>query len=773
MAISNEELRLILTARDRMSGVISGSTRKLSAFQKMAGLAKGALGLMGKAATIAGGLIVGALGLQALRGVFRAGSALVQQAWDSAAAWERQEIALTALVSREVQAEAAIQKVISTQQVALQLTDKEAVARERTIKRLDDVNARIAIATQRMEEYSGKKKQSEATWMSMNEAMRKNLRTRDELIATLAMLEEKEGRIVTLTKTGTEYTLTQAEAYGRAAGRVAELQSWLEKLDLNSPFEAGSIQQTFRQALMFGFTTEEAQRLTVAMGDYTAATGASGVMMQRIAYNLGQIKSIGHVTGREIRDLANAGFPIVDVLANAMGVTKERLMEMVSEGLVPADVAVEAIVTTIERDFGGAMAKMAKHWTAFFAVIKKIKSIGLRKLFTPIAEAFGPTFTRVLDKLTSPEFQSRLEEIGFILGDKIGKWLEEAPANWEAFRKSAGEAIWDFFTNLKRLPEPLRTIGRLMGALVKGDITFKMFAELGLPKVKEQWDEFIQDSKDRWDEWVQDAKAGWGEVTATFEEEGFVRAFNVALDKMWGLLPKGLRDAIQSFDALWKSEWNKLWLGTTAISFEGGRMTGMVTRPGLRAKILKWGQDMATTLKEGFVGVVKDLELWIWSEDVQRNVTEKGYQMGAALARGLANLFGKGPVTEQEPLKSEFERSIEAIIEGFFDVGYKAASEFVRGFAEYLRPEPWDPSTAYGEWMAGQARRRRQGLPGENMPSGVSGELLERRRLERSGVILNFHQGAIIVNTQEAAVEAIAPYITTGIVAALRAAGIN
>lgn len=772
MAISNEELRLILTARDRMSSVIGGSTRSLSAFRKMTGLVGGALGLMGKVAGIAGGLIVGALGLQALRGVLRAGSALVQQAWDSAAAWERQEIALTALVSREVQAEAAIQKVISTRQIALELTDKENLARERAIKRLDDVNARIAIGTQRMEEYSQKKKQSEATWMSMNEAMRKNLRTRDELIVQLAILEEKEGRIITLTKTGTEYTLTQAEAYERAAGRVEELQSWLEKLDLNSPFEAGSIQQTFRQALMFGFTTEEAQRLTVAMGDYTAATGASGVMMQRIAYNLGQIQSIGHVTGREIRDLANAGFPIVDVLANAMGVTKERLMDMVSEGLVPADVAIEAIVSTIERDFGGAMAKMAKHWTAFFTVIGKIKQIGLRKLFTPIAEAFGPTFTRVLDKLTSPELQSRLEEIGFTLGDKIGKWLEEAPGQWEAFRKSAGEAIWDFFTNLKMLPEPLRNISKLIAGWIKGDYSFKVMVE-ELPAIKTQWDEFIQDSKDRWDEFVQDAKDAWQRVKDTFEEEGFVKAFNVALDEMWDLLPKGLREAIQKFDVLWQSEWNKLWLGTTAISFEGGRMTGMVTRPGLKSKMLKWGEDMASTLKEGFVGVVKDIELWIWSEEVRRNVTEKGYQMGAALARGLADLFGKGPVTEQEPLKSEFERSIEAIIEGFFDVGYKAASEFVRGFAEYLRPEPWAPTTQYGEWMVEQAKRRRQGLPGETMPPGVSRELLEQRRLESSGVTLNFHQGAIIVNTQEAVAEAIAPYISQGIVVALRAAGIN
>lgn len=683
MAISNEELRLILTARDRMSSVIGGSTRSLSAFRTMGKLAGGALGFMGRAASIAGGVIVGALGVQALRGVSRAVGDLAKQAWDSAAAWERQEIALTALVSREVQDENAIQKVISTRQIALELTDKEQVARERAMKRLDDVNARITIGQQRMEEYSGKKKQSEATWMSMNEAMRKNLRTRDELIATLAILEEKEGRIVTLTKMGTEYTLTQEEAYGRAAGRVAELQGWLEKLDLNSPFEAGSIAQTFRQALMFGFTTEEAERLTVAMGDYTAATGASGTMMQRIAYNLGQIKSIGHVTGREIRDLANAGFPIVDVLAKAMGVTKERLMEMVSEGLVPAEIAVESIVTTIERDFGGAMGKMAEHWTAFFTVIGKIKSIGLRKLFTPIAEAFGPTFTRVLDKLTSPEFQSRLEEIGFTLGEKIGKWLEEAPGQWEAFRTAAGDAIWDFFTNLKILPEPLRNIGRLIGGWIKGEYSFKVMIE-ELPAVKKQWDEFIQDSKDRWDEFVQDAKDGWGRVRETFEEEGFVRALNVALDEMWGLLPKGLRDAITEFERLWKTEWNTLWEGATVISFEGGRMTGMITKPGLRAKLQTWGQDMATALKEGFVGVVKEIEAWVWDPYTWLQVTEKAYSMGEALAKALLKAFG---VTLPEQAKqSEFQVSMDALVEGFVSLGIEAARNFIEGF---LTSEAW------------------------------------------------------------------------------------
>lgn len=778
MAISNEELRLILTARDRMSGVIGGSTRKLSAFQKVAGLAGSALGVMGKAAGIAGGIIVGALGVQALRGVLRTGKELIQQAWDSAAAWERQEIALTALVSREVQAENAIQKVISTRQVALQLTDKEQVARERAIKQLDDVNARVAIGTKRMEEYAGKKTQSEATWMSMNEAMRKNLRSRDELIAKLAMLEEKEGRVITLTKTGTEYTLTQTEAYERAAGRVAELQDWLEKLDLNSPFKEGSIQQTFRQALMFGFTTKEAQRLTVAMGDYTAATGASGTMMQRIAYNLGQINLLGKVNSREIRDLALAGFPVVKVLANAFGVTRERLMEMVTDGVVPAEKAIEALVASIEKDFGGAQAKMARHWTAFFTVIGKIKSIGLRKLFTPIAEAFGPTFTRVLDKLTSPEFQSRLEEIGFTLGEKIGKWLEEAPGQWEAFRKSAGDAIWDFFTNLKILPEPLRNIGRLIGGWVKGEYSFKVMLEVGLPAIKEQWDEFIRDSKDRWDEWVQDAKAGWQRVKKTFEEEGFVKAFNVALDEMWDLLPKGLRDAIHRFDILWRTEWNKLWEDTTVMTFEpSGVMKGMETTLGLKSRISAWGEAMALALKEGFVGVVKDIELWIWSEEMWRNVTEKAYSMGAALARSLLEAFGVTLPAEAE--QSAFQASLDALVEGFVTLGIEAAKNFVQGF---FSSEAWQeirrkilPELEPGKYPAkigeiSEAERRpefRAPLP--IGPGAYRGGYGAGQIIEKTEVYIQ--PGAIVINAPTREAEDIQVGMYAGLIEALQSAG--
>ena len=146
-------------------------------------------------------------------------------------------------------------------------------------------------------------------------------------------------------------------AMAQAAPIAKELLAWTQKLGIESPFTQDEVAQSFRLALAYGFTTDEAKTLTQTMVDFAAGSGATGDSMQRIALALGQIKARGNLAGQEILQLTEAGLNVRDALLKAgtvAGLTAENFQNLQEKGLIPADAAIKGIIKTLETDFGGA-----------------------------------------------------------------------------------------------------------------------------------------------------------------------------------------------------------------------------------------------------------------------------------------------------------------------------------------------------------------------------------------------------------------------------------
>ena len=118
-------------------------------------------------------------------------------------------------------------------------------------------------------------------------------RKMNEAGSAIDMYTSKQGKLVTSTKTATEYTMTMEEAMAATAEQTKELIHWAEKTAIESPFESKDVTSTMQTALAFGLTTKEAQRMTTAMLDWAAATGKSGDVISRMMVNLGQMKMAG------------------------------------------------------------------------------------------------------------------------------------------------------------------------------------------------------------------------------------------------------------------------------------------------------------------------------------------------------------------------------------------------------------------------------------------------------------------------------------------------
>lgn len=215
-----------------------------------------------------------------------------------------------------------------------------------------------------------------------------------------------------------------AQAMGMAGDKAKELQGWITKLAIQSPFTQDDIANSFRLAMAYGFTSDEAKRLTTAMTDFAAGSGASSDTMNRIALALGQIKAKGKLAGQEMLQLTEAGLDVRGILAKAFGKTTEEIVAMQEKGLIPANKAIEAIVKSLEEDFGGAAARQAGTFSGLLASMEDLKTVGLRTFFEGTFKAIQPYVQKFVDTLSDPAFMSKLSELGQKFGGFVAIALE-------------------------------------------------------------------------------------------------------------------------------------------------------------------------------------------------------------------------------------------------------------------------------------------------------------------------------------------------------------
>ena len=230
-------------------------------------------------------------------------------------------------------------------------------------------------------------------------------------------------------------TDNMADALAMAAPKAKELQDWVTKLAIQSPFTSEGVGQAFKTAMAYGFTTDEAKRLTEAQINFAAGAGLGEEAMSRIALALGQIKAKGKLAGQETLQLTETGLPVMQILAKAFGKTTAEIAKMSEDGLIPADAAIEAITASLENDFSGAAVRSANTFTGLLSSMTDIKQVGLRTFFEGTFKAIQPLLIDFVNLMTDPKtmksiagwgeslgnFVNKIAEMGRIGGDIIGK----------------------------------------------------------------------------------------------------------------------------------------------------------------------------------------------------------------------------------------------------------------------------------------------------------------------------------------------------------------
>lgn len=164
----------------------------------------------------------------------------------------------------------------------------------------------------------------------------------------------------------------------------------LVKFAAETPFELNELAKAQNTLMGFGETADEAYNHLKMIGDIAAVSGGD---FQGIAVAFGQVSASGRLMGQDLLQLVNNGVPILKMLSEEMGVPKDRIKDLVSEGKVSFPVLVRAFERATSKGgaFEGGMDKLSKTLGGVYSTFKDSVNIALSKFGEEIVKTFNLT----------------------------------------------------------------------------------------------------------------------------------------------------------------------------------------------------------------------------------------------------------------------------------------------------------------------------------------------------------------------------------------------
>jgi tape measure domain-containing protein len=201
------------------------------------------------------------------------------------------------------------------------------------------------------------------------------------------------GGIVSLTKSITlAAKMEQIEiGFETLIGSQERSMAMLKELEFfaaTTPFQFRGLADSTKLLLAMGFEAEKVIPTMRVLGDATAALGGGQELMKRLIIALGQIRAKGAVQSQEIRQLAEAGIPAWEILAEKIGVSIPEAMKLVENRAVASAGAIDAILQGMNERFEGSTERLAQSTGGLFSTLKDNIEFALRDVGTVLIDVF-------------------------------------------------------------------------------------------------------------------------------------------------------------------------------------------------------------------------------------------------------------------------------------------------------------------------------------------------------------------------------------------------
>lgn len=126
-----------------------------------------------------------------------------------------------------------------------------------------------------------------------------------------------------------------------------------------TPFTLSEVRENTAMLMAMGVSIKDIIPTMTKLGNVTS--GLPNMSLERLALNFGQVKSQGYLTGRELRDFAVGGVPIIESLMEMTGKTDATLRDMMKNKQISFEMVNKAFdyMTSKEGRFHKLLEKMA------------------------------------------------------------------------------------------------------------------------------------------------------------------------------------------------------------------------------------------------------------------------------------------------------------------------------------------------------------------------------------------------------------------------------
>lgn len=207
-------------------------------------------------------------------------------------------------------------------------------------------------------------------------------------------------------------------------GKGKATQAFLQQMKnfaAATPFTFPEVATSAQHMLAFGFAAKDVIPYLTNIGDAMSSMGKGSGSIDHIVQVFGQMHAAGKLNAGDMMQLASEGIPAWKFLADAMHMTIPEVQKLTSQGLMPADKAIQAISKGMHGMFGGGMDAQSKTFTGLMSTLQDNVGAAWRSFTGPLFDKAKGALIDLGNLVTSDKFQ----KFAKTLGEDVGKGLDQ------------------------------------------------------------------------------------------------------------------------------------------------------------------------------------------------------------------------------------------------------------------------------------------------------------------------------------------------------------
>lgn len=220
-----------------------------------------------------------------------------------------------------------------------------------------------------------------------------------------------------------EQYLTSFTVMLGSAEKAKNLINDITKMAAKTPFELTDLTKAGQMLMNYGVGADAVIGKMTQLGNLSMGNAEK---LDRISLAYGQMLSKGKVSGEELRQMTEAGVPLLNALAESIGVSTAELSKMIEAGKVgiPELDAAIASLTTGDGKFTGMMEEQSKTFSGMLSTIKdSIAQFG-REVGEETFETVKSSITDLMSALDTANENGTLAALANEIGNAINSLVK-------------------------------------------------------------------------------------------------------------------------------------------------------------------------------------------------------------------------------------------------------------------------------------------------------------------------------------------------------------